>query len=549
MLTTFSGDKVAYPVYLTIGNISKSIRRKPSTHATALLAYLPTTELKCFKDEKIAKYRLFHACMSALLSSLKKAGKSGINLTCADGLIRRIFPILAAYIADFPEQCLVACCQENYCPICTILPNVWENSVLSPLRTQAETERLLCAQDDGLDPPEFRQQGLRLIFVPFWASMPLTDIFTCITPDILHQLHKGVFKDHLVKWCTDIMGTRNLDNRFKAMTNFPGLLHFKKGITGISQWTGREHKEMQRVLLCVLAGAVDRKVMTAARSLLNFIFYAQYQSHTCDTLSRMQQALDTFHASKDIFIELGVRGHFNIPKIHSMIHYTNSIKRLGSADGYNTEYSERLHIDFAKAAYKASNRRDYTVQMTTWLQRQEAIALRKAYLAWSGALSTTQDVDRCNIDDEDSDDEAAPSPTNEVTIRNPSIEYRIAKQPTHHGLSIQDLAQLYHAPNFIEALRSFLQERVPTNHTLPTVHDRFDVYTTMTIFIPPTRFAHEITYRIRASPGCSRGPRKPAAPPRFDTVLAVENDGVHSIGQLQGISTDIHCLSFSDNPD
>lgn len=29
-LTAFTGDKVTYPVYLTIGNISKSIRRKLS---------------------------------------------------------------------------------------------------------------------------------------------------------------------------------------------------------------------------------------------------------------------------------------------------------------------------------------------------------------------------------------------------------------------------------------------------------------------------------------------------------------------------------------
>ncbi|KAJ7751080.1 hypothetical protein B0H16DRAFT_1226128, partial [Mycena metata] len=89
----------------------------------------------------------------------------------------------------------------------------------------------------------------------------------------------------------------------------------------------------------------------------------------------------SFHDNKQIFIDLeGRNSHFNIPKNHSLDHYEFLIRLFGSADGFNTEL--RLHIDYAKNAYRATNRKDYVEQMTVWLQRQEAVARFTAYLSW-----------------------------------------------------------------------------------------------------------------------------------------------------------------------
>jgi len=46
------------------------------------------------------------------------------------------------------------------------------------------------------------------------------------------------------------------------------------------------------------------------------------------------------------------------------------------------EYPKHLHIDYAKDAYRASNKQDYVKQMALWLQCQEAIHHRTAYHAW-----------------------------------------------------------------------------------------------------------------------------------------------------------------------
>jgi hypothetical protein len=143
---------------------------------------------------------------------------------------------------------------------------------------------------------------------------------------------------------------------------------------------------MQKVYLGVLAGVAPAKVLAAARGLLDFIYYAQYQAHTTETLRRMQESPDLFHANKDVFVEFNIQEHFNIPKLHSMCHYVMSIQNLGSVDGLNSEGPEQLHIDYAKKGYHASNKNDYIPQMAKWLQRQEAINLCMVYLRWCAEL-------------------------------------------------------------------------------------------------------------------------------------------------------------------
>ena len=217
-LSVLRGDKTAWPVYLTIGNIDKEIRRKPSKHVSVLLGYIPVAKLACFSDARRsdAQQQLFHSCMKALLAPLVEAGRRGIPMTCADGLIRRVYPILAAYIADHLEQCLITCCKENRCPRCIVPRDERGSETPYPLRNQQISLGILKnAQDDV---PDLEEHGLHSLSDPFWAELPHTDIFTTISPDILHQLHKGVIKDHLVEWVSKIVGKTELDRRFASMS-------------------------------------------------------------------------------------------------------------------------------------------------------------------------------------------------------------------------------------------------------------------------------------------------------------------------------------------
>lgn len=542
-LSLFRGDKSAWPVYLTIGNLSKEVRRSPSMHGTVLLGYLPVSKFESFSEaaRPLARYQAFHSCMSVILEELVKVGENnGTLMTCADRVVRMILPVLAAYVCDYPEQCLVAGCMENRCPIGEVAPDQRGAHQNCVKRDQREILNLLDLHRRGELSKElqdrFTKIGLRAIYEPFWRNLPFADIFQCFTPDLLHQLHKGVFKDHLVKWCTTLIGSFELDSRFKSAPTLQGLRHFKAGISKVSQWTGHEHKEMEKVFLALVAGAVDDEVVFAVRALMDFIHLASLQAHTTATLAALQEALDDFHQYKDVFIRLGARSppHFNIPKYHMLEHYVALIRNFGSADGFNTEWSERLHIDYAKDAYRASNKKDYIAQMTTWLSRQEAVDRFSVYLEWfrngeyqpqlvheldplPAGPTVPEDEPNSSVDSDGEDlEQAAPDDLK-------ATDYHVARRHPRHLRSVPatKIIQDHGASQFIPALHAFLTTH--GSEIPPYNFDVFDLYKQIDLRLPEipevSTQRQKLRNVVRASPPIPATGRKQREPAHLDCAL------------------------------
>ncbi|KAJ7125731.1 hypothetical protein C8R46DRAFT_1250545 [Mycena filopes] len=507
-LTVF-GNKTAYPVYMTIGNIPKEIRRKPSRRGYVLLGYLPTSRMKNIKN-KSARRRIlgnvFHASMAHILAPLKEAGKTGIPMTSGDGVTRRGHPIYATFVGDYPEQVLVTAVKTGECPTC-------ERTGTSRSETSRPSSPL-----DSLDegPTIYAQAcadaGIKPIYHPFWEGLPYTNIYRAISPDILHQLYQGVIK-HLIAWVTACCGEAEVDARCRRLPPNHNIRLFINGITNLSRVTGKEHDQISRFLLSLVIdvplpdGHSSSKLVRAVRALLDFVYLAQYPMHTSETLTHLDEALQRFHDNKSIFADLGVRDEFNLPKLHSCRHYTPYIKSFGTTDNYNTEYTERLHIDLAKEAYRSTNFKDEFPQMTVWLERKEKIYRHEKHIQWR--------LDGC------------PSP--------PVLDdLKMTKHPTLKSVRMSRLVTDYGATLFRDALARYV---VHLNHPdlspLQIERDSLDL-----------SFAFNSVPDPYSAPGGPDAvidsihvqPRKTLKngedlPARFDTALV--NDGN---GQLAGVA-------------
>jgi hypothetical protein len=85
-MTKLAGNQSAYPVYLTIGNISKTVRRKASMHATTIIGYLPVDEFSEVPKKALRtrlKGELVHRAMLLIIEPLEHAGRTGVKMWCA----------------------------------------------------------------------------------------------------------------------------------------------------------------------------------------------------------------------------------------------------------------------------------------------------------------------------------------------------------------------------------------------------------------------------------------------------------------------------------
>ena len=124
LLTQFQ-DRMAYQIYMTIGNIPKALWCKPLHHAQVLIGYIPTTKLEGITNKRARHHalaNLFHGSMCHVLGPLSLYGETGVPMMSSDGVWQRCHPIFSIFVGNYPEQALVTCTYNGQCPKCTVPP-------------------------------------------------------------------------------------------------------------------------------------------------------------------------------------------------------------------------------------------------------------------------------------------------------------------------------------------------------------------------------------------------------------------------------------------
>jgi hypothetical protein len=387
--------------------------------------------------------------MGHILERLGEAGTTGIFMPTGDGQVHRNHPLVACFSGDYPEQVLTTCVPTGKCATCPTPRDEMGDYTRDENLGLHDLDRILEALDSFDDDPggflqTCAEAGIKPVVDPFWKNLPYVHIYRSITPDILHQMYQGVLK-HLIGWVTQALGALEVDARCRRLPPNHNIRHFVKGITSLSRVTGQEHDQMSRILLGLVidaplpGGLSNVRLIRAVRALLDFLYLAQYPVHTDETLELLEDALARFHSNKNIFVDLGIRDAFNLPKLHFARHYVTYIKLYGTLDNFNTEYTERLHIDLAKDAYAATNHKDEFTQMTIWLQRKEQILRHRQYVEWRL--------------------EGSPPPP-EVDWTPPGLELnrtlKLTKHPTARVVPLDVLVAEYGATHFRTALARFV---------------------------------------------------------------------------------------------
>ncbi|KAG2737545.1 hypothetical protein P692DRAFT_201842928 [Suillus brevipes Sb2] len=383
-----TGNNEYYPLYASIGNVRNNVRR---AHRDALVIIgflaIPKTDKMHSKDDlfRIFRRQLFHSSLSAILSSLKPVMTEYEVMRCGDGHFRRVIYSLGPYIADYDEQLVLSCIVKHWCPKCIAVRTNLDGD--ATYRTREFTDFLINELHADVLWDEF---GLIGDLVPFTNDFPRADIHELLSFDLLHQLIKGAFKDHLVDWVAKYLkamhGTKrseeimsDIDRRVAAVPSFSGR-DFK-------QWTGDDSKALMKVFLPAIEGHVPQDMVRAFRALLEFCYLVRRNVITEDTLIQIQDALGRFHRYRTIFEN--VVPTFSLPRQHSMVHYVDMIRLFGAPNGLCSLITESKHIKAIKEPWRWSNRHNALGQMLVTNQRLDKLAASRADFDARGMLTGT----------------------------------------------------------------------------------------------------------------------------------------------------------------
>jgi hypothetical protein len=213
---------------------------------------------------------------------------------------------------------------------------------------------------------------------PFWRDWPLSDPSEFFTPEPLHHWHR-MFWDHNAHWCIRVVGPAEIDFRFSILHPHTGFRQFPEGISKLKQVTGREHRDIQRYLVAIIADYVSKDFLIAIRALADFRYLSQAPEISDELCTQIEHVLLEFHDHKDTIITAGARTgkggkvikDWYIPKLEFLQSVTSSMSNSGASIQWSADQTERCHITEIKVPSRSTNNQGYESQICRYLDRDE----------------------------------------------------------------------------------------------------------------------------------------------------------------------------------
>ncbi|KLO08398.1 hypothetical protein SCHPADRAFT_916959 [Schizopora paradoxa] len=554
-----TGQNEFYPVYLSIGNVRNNVRRA-HRNAVAVVAFLAIPKTTHEHQNSVAfrdfRRQVTHTSFSVLLQSAKPAMTRYKVRRCFDRHYRRIIHGIACVLCDYPDQVGHTAIVQNWCPTCLAhWKDLDGNCNDTLLRTQEHRNALIYAFKDY--PQKLRDEyGIVAVTIPFTNDFPRADIHELVAPDLLHQLIKGTFKDHLVTWVCDYFDRKygktaaktyldEIDRRIASVPIFSQLRRFPQG-RGFKQWTGDDSKALMKVYVPAIQGLVPAQMVRALRHFIEFCYLARRNIIDEDALDEMEVALQAFHRERQCFITTGVRTDISLPRQHSMVHYPLKIRLFGAPNGLCTSITESKHIKAIKEPWRRSNRFNALGQMLISNQRLDKLAAARADFIGRRMLRGTcllsaieyREQQQAEADETPGDDRLEDG----GALEGPRIEGDVILSSNRRKHFVSSKRTVL-CPAFPDMLRRFVHNQLhpddpvePRSRTpdldidLPDMEARIAVkYSATAIFYAPSDVCGVGGMRkeiIRATPSWRRGPA------RFDCVFVSTGDAPGSFRSL-----------------
>ena len=226
---------MAYPLLISLTNIDPTICSKISLHTYLLLALLPIPKFihKDSHTRGLLHNRTTHRALNEVLKPLKIAMCVSIMMNDPAGNMQYCYTPLAAYIADTPELCLIACTSPKGSPFMTATSKHFGDPVLHPPCTRSHTLDAINKALEKCSPLDYKgflkitkALFLNSVIKLFWVDWPLSCPSFFLHPETLHHFCRFSW-DHDIKWCIEVVTASEIDFRFSLLqpaTHSPSLL-------------------------------------------------------------------------------------------------------------------------------------------------------------------------------------------------------------------------------------------------------------------------------------------------------------------------------------